>query len=171
MHTRIRVAPLIFLLVVGLGLAGSACGGGDSQPKPGTPAATGVAPDCSFVPLDLVAKSLELEITGPLAQTRPNGNACIFARPSGGASAIETVLFNGNEDKQTFAIIRDGYKSNNIKVNNIGNWGDEAYAVKIRLFADLNTFSVRKGKVAVTITSVAEFDQLKTLMKAILEKV
>ena len=160
----------MLLLVVGLGLAGCG-GGGDSKPKPGTPAATGVAPDCSVVPLDLVKKSLGLEVTGPSAQTRPSGTACIFPRPGGGPSAVETVLFSGNQDKASFAIIRDGYKTNNIKVNKIGGWGDEAYAVKIRLYANLNTFSVRKGKVAVSINSVAEFDQLKKLMKAILEKV
>ena len=169
MRTPIRVVPLVLVLVAGL--AGAACGGGDSKPKPGTPAATGVAPDCSVVPVDVASKSLKLELTGPTGQPRPNGTSCIFTRMAGGRSATEIVLFTGPEDKKSFAVIRDGYKDSNIKVSKIDGWGDEAYAVRVLTFIPQNTFSVRKGKVSVTITSAAEFEQVRTLMKAVLEKI
>ena len=168
MRTPTRVAPLVLLLVAGL--AGTACGGGGGKPKPGTPAATGVAPDCSVVPLDLARKSLKMELTGPLAQQRPNGTSCIFTRSAGGRSANETVLFTGNEDKESFALIRDGYKDANIKVNKIGGWGDEAYAVRVLTFVPQNTFSVRQGRISVTITSAAEFKEVRALMKEVLKK-
>ena len=164
-----RAVPLILLLVAGL--VAAACGGGDSKPKPGTPAATGVVPDCSVVPLDVARKSLKMELTGPLAQDRPGGLSCIFTRSAGGRSATETVLFNGNEDKKSFAVVRDGFKDANIKVNKIGGWGDEAYAVRVLTFVPQNTFAVRKGRVSVTITSAAEFDEIRTLMKTVLEKI
>jgi hypothetical protein len=168
--TPIRVVPLVLVLVAGL--AGAACGGGDSKPKAGTPAATGVAPDCSVVPIEMASKALKLELTGPTAQTRPTGTACVFAgKTSTGRSSTETVLFNGNEDKASFAIVRDGYKENNIKVNKIGGWGDEAYAVRLMLFIPQNTFSVREGRVSVTITSAAEFEEVRALMKEILQKI
>jgi hypothetical protein len=168
-RTPIRVVPLVLLLVAGL--AGAACGGGSSKPKPGTPAATGDTPDCSVVPLDLAKQSLKLELTGPTEQPRPNGTSCIFTRSAGGRSATEIVLFTGHEDKKSFAIVRDGYKESNIKVSKIGGWGDEAYAVRVLTFIPQNTFSVRKGKVSVTITSVAEFKEIRTLMKTVLEKI
>lgn len=169
MRIRNRVVPLALLAVAGL--VGAACGGGDSKPREGTPAATGVAPGCDVVPLDLATKSLKLELTGPVEQKRPGGTTCVFARPAGGASATETVYFNANESKESFAIIREGYEKNNVKVNKIKGWGDEAYAVRIRLFVDTNTFSVRKGRIGVTITSVAEFPEVRTLMKEILKRV
>jgi hypothetical protein len=168
-RTTTRAVPLVLLLVAGL--VGAACGGGDSKPKPGTPAATGVAPDCSVVPLDLARKSLKMELTGPNAQQRPSGTSCVFTRSAGGRSATETVLFTANEDKATFAIIRDGYKESNHKVNKIGGWGDEAYAVTVLTFVPQNTFAVRKGRISVTITSAAEFEEIRTLMKAVLAKI
>jgi len=155
-----------------VGLTGAACGGGgDSKPREGTPAATGVAPGCDVVPLDVASKSLKLELTGPVEQKRTSGTTCVFARPAGGASATETVYFNANESKESFAIIREGYEKNNVKANKIKGWGDEAYAVRIRLFVDTNTFSVRKGRIGVTITSVAEFPEVRTLMKEVLKRV
>ena len=39
---------------------------------------------------------------------------------AGGRSATEIVLFTGNEDKKSFAVVRDGYKESNIKVSKIG---------------------------------------------------
>ena len=153
-------------------LIGAACGGGgDSKPREGTPAATGVAPGCDVVPLDVASKSLKFELTGPIEQKRTGGTTCVFARPAGGASATETVYFNANESKESFAIIRDGYEKNNVKANKIKGWGDEAYAVRIRLFVDTNTFAVRKGRIGVTITSVAEFPEVRTLMKEVLKRV
>ena len=170
MPIRKRVVPLVLLAVVGL--VGAACGGGgDSTPREGTPAATGEAPGCDVVPLEVASKSLKLELTGPVEQKRPGGTTCVFARPAGGASATETVYFNSHESKESFAIIRDGYEKNNVKVNKIKGWGDEAYAVRIRLFVDTNTFTVRKGRLGVTITSVAEFPEVRTLMKEILKRV
>lgn len=153
-------------------LVGAACGGGgDSEPAEGSPAATGVAPGCDVVPLELVSKSLKLELTGPVEQKRVGGTTCVFARPAGGASATETVYFNANESKESFAIIREGYENNNVKVNKIKGWGDEAYAVRIRLFVDTNTFAVREGRIGITITSVADFPEVRTLMKEILKRV
>ena len=170
MPIRNRVVPLAVLAVVGL--VGAACGGGgDSKPREGTPAATGVAPGCDVVPLDVASKSLKLELTGPVEQKRTSGTTCVFARPAGGASATETVYFNANESKESFAIIREGYEKNNVKANKIKGWGDEAYAVRIRLFVDTNTFAVRKGRIGVTITSVAEFPEVRTLMKEVLKRV
>ena len=159
------------MLLAVAGLAGTACGGGDSKPREGTPAATGEAPGCDAVPLDLASKSLKLELTGPVEQKRTSGTTCVFARPAGGASATETVYFNANESKESFAIIREGYEKNNVKANKIKGWGDEAYAVRIRLFVDTNTFAVRKGRIGVTITSVAEFSEVRALMKEVLKRV
>ena len=119
----------------------------------------------------MASKSLKLELTGPVEQKRTSGTTCVFARPAGGASATETVYFNANESKESFAIIREGYEKNNVKANKIKGWGDEAYAVRIRLFVDTNTFSVRKGRIGVTITSVAEFPEVRTLMKEVLKRV
>ena len=159
-------------MLAAVGLVGAACGGGgDSKPREGTPAATGVAPGCDVVPLDVANKSLKFELTGPIEQKRTSGTTCVFARPAGGASATETVYFNANESKESFAIIREGYEKNNVKPNKIKGWGDEAYAVRIRLFVDTNTFAVRKGRIGVTITSVAEFPEVRTLMKEVLKRV
>ncbi len=165
-----RIALLALVAVTGF--AGAGCGGGgDSEPRPGTPAATGEAPGCDVVPLELASKMLKFELKGPVEQKRTNGTTCVFARPAGGASAAETVFFNANESKEGFAIIRDGYENNNVKVNKIGGWGDEAYAVRIKLFVDTNTFAVRKGRIGVTIQSVADFPEIRNLMKEILKKV
>lgn len=173
MRKRNRFVPLGLLAVAGL--VGTGCGGGDSvaggEPREGTPAATGEAPGCDVVPLDVASRSLKLELTGPVEQKRRNGTTCVFARPAGGASATETVFFTGNESKEGFGIVRDGYENNNVKVNEIDGWGDEAYAVRIKLFVETNTFAVRKGRLGVTITSVADFPEIRTLMKEILERV
>jgi hypothetical protein len=168
-RTRNRVGSLA---LVALTLAGVGCGGGgDSEPREGTPAATGEAPGCDAVPLDLASEMLKLELTGPIEQKRSNGTTCVFARPAGGASATETVYFNANESKESFAIVRDGYENNNVKVNKIKGWGDEAYAVRIKLFVETNTFAVRKGRLGITIQSVADFPEIRNLMKEILKRV
>lgn len=168
---RNRVVPLIVILATGLaGCGGDKVAGG--KPEEGSPAATGKAPDCSVVPVELAEKALKLDLDPAFQTLRPNnGTSCVFRRPNAGGAAQETVLFNGSENKESFAIIRDGYEKNNIKVNKIGGWGDEAYAVKVKLFVDTNTFAVRKGQVSVTITSVADFPEIRDLMKPILEKI
>ena len=118
------------------------------------------------------SKALKLELTGPTAQTRPTGTSCVFTgKTPAGRTSTETVLFNGNEDKASFDIVRQGYKENKIKVNKIGGWGDEAYAVRLMLFIPQNTFSVREGRVSVTITSAADFEEVRALMKEILKKI
>lgn len=164
------MVPLVLVAVTALAAAGCG-GGGDSEPREGTPAATGVAPGCDVVPLDVASKMLKFELTGPVEQKRTTGTTCVFARPAGGASATETVFFNANETKDSFAIIRDGYENNNVKVNKIKGWGDEAYAVRIKLFVETNTFAVRKGRIGVTIQSVADFPEIRNLMKEILKTI
>jgi hypothetical protein len=167
--TPIRVPALALLLV--LSLVGAACGGGgDGKPKAGTPAATGVAPDCASVaPLALVKKTLDLSLTGPTSQPSPGGTTCVYGS-TGGNSATQTVQLNGNVDKDSFAIVRDGFKSAHNPVNTIKGWGDEAYAAKVVFTVNLNTFAVRKGAVSAVISSTAEFDNIKKLMKEVLKK-
>ena len=156
-------------------VAGSACGGGDKvaggKPEKGSPADTGDSPNCSTVPLELAEEKLKLDLEGPSQNERPSGFSCVFRRPGGGAGAVETVLFTGNESEEGFKIIRDGYEKANIKISNIKGWGDEAYAVNVRTYVQQNTFAVLKGRVSVIITSTAGFDEIRKLMKPVLEKV
>jgi hypothetical protein len=156
------------VLVLGLALAG--CGGKD-KPKPGTPAATGVAPDCSIAPLDLVNKTLERELTGPVAEPTPGGSICTYARAKGAGANVDQVKLIGNVDKASFDLVRQGFKKFDAPVKKIGGWGDEAFAASVFGFSDTNTFAVRKGRVSVTLVSTADYDHLKKLMKALLEKV
>jgi hypothetical protein len=166
--TRTRFLTVVALLV--LGLAGGACGGGGGHSyKAGTPAATGAAPDCSAASLDLVSKTLGLNLTGPHAGQRPGGTVCTFGHSEGG-SVTETVQLNGNVSPESFAIVRDGFKASNVNVHKISGWGDEAYAASVKFLVDQNNFAVRKGKVAVVITSSADYDHMKKLMKALLAK-
>lgn len=162
------VVPVVGLVVTGLVAAG--CGGGGHSYKAGTPAVTGVAPDCSAVPLDLAAKTLDLPITGPTAQPRPSGFSCTFPRAKGAGAALEVVQLNGNVTPENFAVIRDGMKAANNPVKKISGWGDEAYAASVHFVAIENIFAVRKGRVAVVIESTADFDHIKKLMKALLAK-
>lgn len=160
--------PVAVLLVVGLAVA--ACGGGGHSYKAGTPAATGIAPDCSAVPLDLVTKTLELELTGPVAESRPGGVTCSFRRPRGGAGAVDLVQLNSNVDKESFARFREGFEAANNPVKKIKGWGDQAYAASVFYFSDTNNFAVRKGKVSVVITSTADYKHIRKLMKELLAK-
>ena len=155
-----------------LGLVGGACGGGgDHKPKPGTPAATGIAPDCATVaPLDLVNQTLDLKLEGPTSQPSPSGTTCTYGFAAGKGNAVQTVLVNSNVDKASFAIPRDGLKAANNPVKKIGGWGDEAYAATVYTFVNSNIFGVRKGRVSVVIQSTSDYDHLKKLMTAVLAK-
>jgi hypothetical protein len=166
--TRTRFLTVVALLV--LGLAGGACGGGSGHSyKAGTPAATGAAPDCGAAPLDLVSKTLGLQLIGPHAGQRPGGTVCNFNHSEGG-SVVETVQLSSNVSPESFSVIRDGFKASNVNVKKITGWGDEAYAASVKFLVDQNNFAVRKGKVAVVITSSADYDHIKKLMKALLAK-
>jgi hypothetical protein len=168
---RTKFLPIVALLVV-VGLTAGACGGGGGgghSYKAGTPAATGVPPDCSAVPLDLAKKTLGLDLTGPIPGTRADGVACTFHHAEGG-SATEAVQLNGNVTQDSFAFIKNGLKSANNPVNNIHGWGDEAYAAVVRYVVVENIFAVRKGHVSVVIQSTADYDHIKKLMKAVLAK-
>lgn len=173
MHSRSKPFPVAAAVVAVVAVALAACGGGSKTYKAGTPAVTGQAPDCSVVPLDLVTKTLKLELTGPVAEPKTQGDGwvCTFSRTRGGFNAVEQVQLTGNATKETFALARDAYKLHNNKVNTIKGWGDEAYATTVLSFEKSNNFAVRKGKVAVLITSTAEYDDIRKLMKEILAKV
>ena len=167
------MALLAVVVLGGPALAGCG-GGGEKTYKEGTPAATGEAPDCSIVPLDLVRKTLKFEkLTGPIAQPKTNvaGWVCTFSHPGSGVESVEQVQLTGNATEESFAVMRDAYKANNNKVNNIKGWGDEAYATTVHFFSASNNFAVRKGKVSVHITSTSDYDNIKKLMKEVLAKI
>jgi len=148
-----------------------ACGGGGHSYKEGTPAATGQAPDCSAVPVDLVNKTLKRDLTGPVAGQRQGGVTCTYpAAKSAGGGVADQVQLNSNADKNSMDIIRNGLKQSHNKVNKIKGYGDEAFASTVYGYATVNNFAVRKGKVSVVIISTAGYDELKTLMKAVLAK-
>ena len=154
----------VFALVAG-------CGGGDKSYKEGTPAATGQAPDCSVVPLEVVNRTLKRELTGPVQDTRQGGVTCTYpAAKGGGGGAADQVQLNSNADKASMDVIRNGLQQANNKVSEIKGYGDEAFASSVFSYATINNFAVRKGKVSVVIISTAEYDQLEDLMKAILAK-
>lgn len=148
----------------------AACGGGGHSYKAGTPAVTGAAPtDCSSLPLDMVAKTLGIELIGPGVAPRPGGGVtCTFPHAKGGGNALETVQINGNVTPETFNILRNGLKSANNPVKKIGGWGDEAFAATVHFVAIENNFAVRKGRVSVVIQSTADYDHIKKLMKTAL---
>jgi len=155
--------------MVALGLL-AACGSSKSY-KAGTPAATGQAPDCSAVPLDLVNKTLKRELTGPVAGTRVDGVTCTYpAAKSAGGGLADQVLLTSNADKASMAVVRNGLKEAHNKVNTIKGYGDEAFASTFYAYANINNFAVRKGKVSVTIISTADYKEIRALMKEILAK-
>lgn len=160
----------LFAALVVAGSVLGACGGGGHSYKAGTPAVTGAAPtDCSALPLDMVAKTLGIELTGPGVSAHPGGGVtCTFPHAKGGGNALETVQLNGNVTTDTFNIMRDGLKSANNPVNKIKGWGDEAFAATVHFVAIENNFAVRKGRVSVIIQSTADYDHIKKLMKTLL---
>lgn len=173
MNSRRAFRSVVAVPVAVAALAvGTACGGGgDKSYEEGTPAATGQAPDCSIVPLDLVRNTLKRkDLNGPSPGTRADGTTCTFSTPGSGLADQNQVQLYSNQTEETFAVVRDGFKRNNNKVNNIKGWGDEAWASTVQFYSPTNYFGVRKGKVAVLITSVSDYDKLQDLMKAILAK-
>lgn len=159
------------LVAVAPALALGACGGGEKTYEEGTPAATGQAPDCAVVPLALVQKTLKRDdLQGPSQGTRADGITCTFSTPRSGLADQNQVQLYSNVTEESFAVIRDGFKKNNNKVNTIKDWGDEAWASTVQFYTATNYFAVRKGKVAVLITSVSDYENMQVLMKAILAK-
>jgi hypothetical protein len=155
-----------------LAMVAAGCGGGGEKTyEEGTPAATGQAPDCSVAPLELVNKTLKRELSGPIQDPRADGVTCTYPAAKGAASGVaEQIQLTGNADKASMDVIRNGLKQANNPVKTIKGYGDEAFAATVFGYATLNNFAVRKGKVSVLIISTAEYDQVKVLMKAILEK-
>jgi hypothetical protein len=158
------------LLAGGLVVAGCGGGGGSHTYKAGTPAATGTVPDCSVVPLDVVTKSLGIPLTGPAGGPRPGGYTCTYLHVKGGGSAPEIMQLTGDVTPQTFAIVRNGLKAANNPLKTIHGWGDEAWASTVYNVVNENIFAVRKGKVSVLIQSTADYDHIKKMMKAVLDK-
>ena len=175
MHSRNRTLPVVAVLLAVTGLTLVACGGGGEKTyDAGTPAATGQAPDCSVVPLDLARKTLGFEkLEGPIAEpmTSSAGWVCTFSQPGTGVESVQQVQFTGNATPESFANQQDRFEAHNNEVNEIKGWGDEAFATSVYSFSTINNFAVRKGKVSVHITSTAEYDNIKKLMKEVLEKV
>ncbi|MEW6476066.1 MAG: hypothetical protein AB1679_27735 [Actinomycetota bacterium] len=169
-RSRLRsvvVAPVAVAVV----LVAGACGGGDKNYEEGTPAATGEAPDCSIVPLDVVRASLKREdLQGPAQGSRADGITCTFSTPGSGLADLNQVQLYNHVTEDSFAVIRDGFKRNNNKVNTIKGWGDEAWASTVQFYSPTNYFGVRKGKVAVLITSTSDYEHIRDLMKKILAK-
>jgi hypothetical protein len=162
---------VVLVLVLGLGFGAAAgCGGGSHSYKAGTPAATGVAPDCSVVPLDLVTKKLGLQLSGPVPGPRPTGITCAFQHTKGGGSAPEVVQMTSHASPESFAIVYNGLKAANNPIKKIHGWGDEAYAATVFSVVNINNFAVRKGQVSVLIQSTADYGNIRNLMKAILAK-
>ena len=170
MRTRRKALSVVAFVAV-LALAATGCGGGDKSYKEGTPAATGQAPDCSVVPLDLVNRTLKRQLTGPVPGARMGGVTCTYpAAKSGGGGAADQVHLNSNADTASMDIIRNGLKQFKNPVKKIKGYGDEAFASTVYGPATINNFAVRKGKVSVVINSTADYKELQELMKAILAK-
>jgi hypothetical protein len=162
---------VVVLVAVALVLVAGGCGGGSKSYKAGTPAATGQAPDCSVVPIDLVRTSLKRpELQGPNQGARADGITCTFSTPGSGLADLNQVQLYNNVTKESFSIVRDGFKKSNNKVKKIKGWGDEAYATTVQFYSPTNYFGVRKGQVAVLITSISDYENMRTLMKAVLKK-
>jgi hypothetical protein len=166
---RSKALPVVVL--VALGLVATGCGGGEKSYKAGTPAATGQAPDCSAVPVDLVNRMLKRELTGPVPGTRQDGVTCTYpAAKGGGAGATDQVQLTSNADKASMDIIRNGLKQANNPVKKIKGYGDEAFASTVFGYATINNFAARKGKVSVVIISTADYKEIRELMKEVLAK-
>jgi len=166
---RGKTSPAVVLLA--LGLLATGCGGGSKSYKAGTPAATGQAPDCSIVPVDLVNRTLKRELTGPVAGQRVGGITCTYpAAKSAGGGVADQVQLTSNADKASMDIVRKGLKQANNPVKTIKGYGDEAFASTVYGYATINNFAVRKGKVSVLIISTADYKQIQALMKEILAK-
>lgn len=173
MNSGSPLRPVVVVIVTAaLALVGSACGGGgDKSYKEGTPAVTGQVPDCSVAPIDLVKKSLHRDdLTGPVEGKRVDGITCSFSNPRGGIADLHQLQLYSNADSDKFSVIKDGFKRNNNKVSKIKGWGDEAYASTVQFYSPTNNFGVRKGKVAVLITSTSDYPYMRDLMKAVLAK-
>lgn len=152
-------------------VAGACGGGGDKTYEEGTPAATGQAPDCSVVPIEIVRKSLKREdLQGPNQGSRADGMTCTFSAAGSGLADLNSVQLYSNATEESFAILPDQFKKNNNKVNKIKKWGDEAFASTVQFYSPTNYFGVRKGNVAVLITSTSDYDNMQDLMKQILAK-
>ena len=159
-------------VAVSLALVAGACGGGGHKSyKEGTPAATGQAPDCSVVPIDLVRRTLKRDdLQGPSQGARGDGTTCTFATPKSGLADLNSVQLYNDQTQETFAVIPDNFKKNNNKVSKIKGWGDQAYASTVQFYSPTNYFGVRKGKVGVLITSTSDYKNMQALMKEILKK-
>jgi hypothetical protein len=167
--------PFTFVAAAVLAVAGllaAGCGGGGGHTyKAGTPAATGNVPDCSVVPLDVVTKSLGMPLTGPAGGPRPGGGyTCTYLHVKGGGSAPEIMQLGANVTPESFAVVRNGLKTANNPIKTIHGWGDEAWAATVYNVVNENSFAVRKGKVSVLIQSTADYDHIKKLMRAVLDK-
>jgi hypothetical protein len=151
--------------------AGACGGGGEKSYKAGTPAATGEAPDCSVVPIEIVRTTLKREdLQGPSQGQRSDGVTCTFATPKSGLADLNSVQLYNNQDEESFSTIPDSFRKNNNKVSKIKGWGDQAYASTVQFYSPTNYFGVRKGKVAVLITSTSDYKNMQKLMKEILAK-
>jgi hypothetical protein len=170
-RSKLRSVVVVLVAVVPALALGSCGGGGDKKYKEGTPAATGAAPDCSVMPLDVVQKTLKRpDLTGPSSGTRSDGITCTFSAKGGGIADLNSVQLYSNVTEETFSVIRDGFKRNNNKVSKIKGWGDEAWASTVQFYSPTNYFGVRKGQVAVLITSTSDYEYMRDLMKEILKK-
>jgi hypothetical protein len=171
-NSRSKPRSVVVVLVAVAGaVAAAACGGGSKSYKEGTPAATGQAPDCSVLPLDLVRTTLKRpELQGPNQGKRADGVTCTFSTPGSGLADLNQVQLYNNVTEERFAIIRDGFKRNNNKVSKIKGWGDEAWASTVQFYSPTNYFGVRKGQVAVLITSISDYENMRALMKAVLKQ-
>jgi hypothetical protein len=102
---------------------------------------------------------------------RQGGVTCTYpAAKGGGGGAADQVLLNGNADKASMDIIRNGLSKANNKVSKIKGYGDEAFASTVFGYATINNFAVRKGKLSVVIISTADYKEIRNLMKEILAK-
>jgi hypothetical protein len=170
-RSSLRSVVVVLVAVVPALALGACGGGGDKTYKEGTPAATGKAPDCSAIPLDVVQKMLKRpDLTGPSSGTRSDGVTCTFSAKGGGIADLNSVQLYNDVTEESFAIIRDGFKRNNNKVSKIKSWGDEAWASTVQFYSPTNYFAVRKGQVAVLITSTSDYEYMRDLMKEILKK-
>jgi len=165
-----RAALALFLAVASVATA--ACGGGGHSYKAGTPAATGQAPDCSIVPVEIVKDALKRDLLPAIGEPHGAGGVtCTFNQAKGaGAGAAEQVQLDSYASKETMERLKAPLVAAHNPVKSIKGWGDQAYAWTVYYYSNINNFAVRKGKVSVTIISTASYDDIKKLMKAVLAK-